>query len=71
MYIPTPAKNNTVRFVEEIVNQALKYLQEEKNRTGSIPTDKLQQFFEENCYGSDSTIKKYTRLTLASVKFQA
>ena len=69
MYIPTKAKNNTIQFVVDIVNEALKYLQEEKNRTGNIPVDQLEKFFEEHCYASDRTIKKYTRLTLARVKF--
>jgi len=71
MYIPTKAKNNTVRFVEDIVNEALKFLVENKNSEGQYPFDKLDSFFEEHSYASDRTVKKYKRLTLARVKFLA
>jgi hypothetical protein len=71
MYIPTQAKNNTVRFVEDIVNEALKFLVENKTPEGNYPLHKLESFFEEHSYASDRTIKKYTRLTLARVKFLA
>ena len=71
MYIPTKAKNNTVRFVEDIVNEALKFLVENKTPEGNYPLNKLEAFFEEHSYASDRTIKKYKRLTLARVKFLA
>lgn len=71
MHIPTQAKNNTVRFVEDIVNEALKFLVENKNSEGDYPLDKLENFFTEHSYASDRTIKKYKRLTLARVKFLA
>ena len=71
MYIPTKAKNNTVRFVEDIVNEALKFLVENKNSKGQYPLDKLDSFFAEHSYASDRTITKYKKLTLARVKFLA
>ena len=71
MYIPTQAKNNTVRFVEDIVNEALKFLVENKTPEGSYPIEQLDNFFTEHSYASDRTIKKYIKHTLARVKFLA
>jgi hypothetical protein len=71
MYIPTKAKNNTVKFVEDIVQEALKFLVENKDEKGRYPLDQLDAFFESHTYASERTIKKYKRLTLARVKFLA
>jgi len=71
MYIPTQAKNNTVRFVEDIVNEALKFLVDNKTTEGSYPIEQLDNFFTEHSYASDRTIQKYKKLTLARVKFLA
>ena len=71
MYIPTKAKNNTVQFVEDIVNEALKFLVENKTSDGKYPLNRLENFFMAHSYASDRTIKKYIRLTLARVRFLA
>lgn len=68
MFVETKAKNNTVRFKEEMVLECLKMLQEEKDKTGKVPTERIEPFFFEHTFGSPRTIRNYTRLTLARIK---